>query len=637
MFFANPLALYGLLALAVPVLLHLERRRITRRLPFAFVEFLFDAEKHRFWSLKVQQLLLLFLRLLVVALVVLALAQLNVRVGASGRWWDVLGGSPRAGVVLLVDVSPSMSARQEGRDRLAAARDLAGGILRTIDSDSDLLVLPFADGPLGDLPLFTRSRQRAREALDRLAPTGHDTDMLESAEAAARRLQDYAAGTVFIISDFAPRPTEALARGAAALLERHPSVAFVLVPVPALGKGNLAVGDVNLSRLPLLAGEAGEVSIALANYGSEDAPDVVERWSVDTVPPASQETRFHPAREARGGIVRHRFLLAAPRPDGASEVTAHFEVSVQEGYAYDDAIAADNEASVRVPVLSRPKALVVADAPDSLGLRAFRALLAGGQQAPLLADAEFITPATLAEALRSPRDLLILLEDDPEVWSDGDVALVQEHLRAGRGLLLYTARRAPSRLAGPLGIEPAGSIVAATLEVAPAADPFNRELAETSPELWERVEVRSARGLAGLDHVWLRDAIDQVAVAGAKRALGGQVVAVAVGLPLEDSNLAVSPAFVFFNQVAFKYLLDPGAKRAPGIDRMAVAAESDVAPPDPDLLDGLKSRGFGLLSASPETLSAAPFDTGRYRSMTGVLLWLALVVAALEAWLANRV
>ncbi|MBE7558025.1 BatA domain-containing protein [bacterium] len=636
MFFANPIALYGLLALAVPILLHLERRRITRRLPFAFVDFLLDAQKHRFWSLKVQQLLLLFLRLLVIALVVLALAQLNVRVGAAGRWWDLLGGAPRSGVVLLVDVSPSMSAREGGRSRLDAARQLAESVLSTIDSQSDILLLPFADGIVGDLPLFTRSRERAREGLAQLAVAGRDTHLLESAEAAARRLEEYAAGTVFILSDFAPRPTEALARGAAALLERHPSVAFLLVPVP-LGKGNLAVGDVDLSRLPLLAGETGEAGITLANFGSLDAPGLVERWSVAGVPSASQETRFRPNPAARGGIVRHRFMLASPRAASASEISAHFQLSVEEGFDYPDAIAADNEASVVVPILPRPRVLVVADNPEGLAARAYRALLSGEESAPIAAESEFIAPATLADALTTPRDILILLEETPGAWNADAVARAQEHLRQGRGLLYYPASSGAGRFLSALGVEAGASVTHASLETAPPDDPFTEELAEISPELWGRVDVRAARALSGLDRAWLRAADGHAVLAGVKRALGGQIVVVSVGLSLEDSTLAVSPAFVIGNQVAFKYLLDPDVQRAPRIERMAVTAESDVSPPDPALLENLSARGFGLLSATPDTLSAAPFDTGRYRSLTGLLLWLALVVAGLETWLANRV
>lgn len=634
MFFANPIALFGLLALAIPILLHLERRRITRRLPFAFVDFLFEAQKHRFWSLKMQQLLLLFLRLLLIALVVLALAQLNVRMGAAGQWLGLLGGAPRSGVVLLVDVSPSMNAGESGRSRLEAARELGQALLSTMDNRSEILLMPFAEGPVGDLHLFSRSRARARQELAELTTAGRDTLLLESAEAAARRLTDYAAGTVFILSDFAPRPTEALARGAAALLERHPSVAFVLVPVPSLGRGNLAVGEVVLSRLPLLAGETGEVGLALANYGNLDTPGLFERWTVEDATSAGREVRFQPPPEARGVVAQHRFLLAAPHNPQATEVRAHFRLEVEEGYDYADALPGDNEVTILAPVLAKPRIRVLGEEAEGLGMRAYRALLSGGETAPIAASAEFIPPASLADG-RAPVELLVLLEG-PSGWSDGEVRAIHEHLRGGGGLLLFSAARGGGRLLPTLGVEAEGPVESASLSLAPPSDPFGLELAETAPELWERIEALGAPGLAGLDHAWLRTSGGAL-VAGRKAVLGGQVVVCSVGLELADSNFAVSPLFVFFNQLAFKALLDPELARAPEVERLAAVRESDISPCGPELLEELKGRGFGLLSASPDALSAAPFDTGRFRSLTGLLLWLALLLAGVETWLANRV
>jgi hypothetical protein len=76
--FSSPLILLWLAAAAVPLLLHLWRRRRYRETPWAAMEYLLAAIRSRRRRMRIEQLILLAVRTLLVILLVLALAELYV-------------------------------------------------------------------------------------------------------------------------------------------------------------------------------------------------------------------------------------------------------------------------------------------------------------------------------------------------------------------------------------------------------------------------------------------------------------------------------------------------------------------------------------------------------------------------------
>ena len=112
----------GLLALAgVPLLVHLLRRRITRRVEFPALRFLQQTQREHSRERTVRNRLLLLLRLLAVLALVAAVARPIARIGGSGH--------PPLAVAIVLDQSMSTGAVVDGRtvfSRLQeSARDLA--------------------------------------------------------------------------------------------------------------------------------------------------------------------------------------------------------------------------------------------------------------------------------------------------------------------------------------------------------------------------------------------------------------------------------------------------------------------------------------------------------------------------------
>ncbi|HXG39208.1 MAG TPA: BatA domain-containing protein, partial [Bacteroidota bacterium] len=79
MTFLNPLVLLGLLAAAIPILLHLFNLRKLRTIEFSTLTFLKELQKSKIRRIKIRQWLLLLLRTLLVILLVMAFARPTVR------------------------------------------------------------------------------------------------------------------------------------------------------------------------------------------------------------------------------------------------------------------------------------------------------------------------------------------------------------------------------------------------------------------------------------------------------------------------------------------------------------------------------------------------------------------------------
>src|SRR5256712_13873105 len=99
MSFLNPYLLFGSLALAVPVLIHLVRREKSEIIPFSSLMFLLKVPKRSIRQQKIKNLLLMALRLLILSLLVGAFA--GPYLPQPGKPADN-NASPNQGVVLML-------------------------------------------------------------------------------------------------------------------------------------------------------------------------------------------------------------------------------------------------------------------------------------------------------------------------------------------------------------------------------------------------------------------------------------------------------------------------------------------------------------------------------------------------------
>ncbi len=247
--FLHPWVLAGLVAAAIPILLHLLARREPPTVVFPAVRYLVSTTREHSRRLKLQNWLLLFLRTLLVAVLVMAAAGPTVPVRG------VPGHAPSA-LVLIVDNSPSSGTMAGGSSQLA---QLVGGARRVLAraTPDDVLWLIAADGVprRGDVALLN-------ELLGNLTVSPRRLELGTAISLASEVLSsETRPGEIVLLTDFQASALSP-ATAAAPLLIGRPTA-----PPPP----NTGIGQIETGTQPWSSG-GGRVSIVLVGDSGGSVP-----------------------------------------------------------------------------------------------------------------------------------------------------------------------------------------------------------------------------------------------------------------------------------------------------------------------------------------------------------------------------
>lgn len=183
MTFLQPWMLWGLLGASVPIIIHLIHRRRPRRQPFAAIELLLKSADRVDKRWRLQRILLLASRVLLLALLALAAARPTPAVEGQPA---AAAGPRRVGIV--VDASASMRARYDDRAAFERAVRQARALVDDLGPE-DLAVVVRA-GPESALatPEPTADRRGLLRSLDDLQPSYGRGDLGRAATLAVRAL-----------------------------------------------------------------------------------------------------------------------------------------------------------------------------------------------------------------------------------------------------------------------------------------------------------------------------------------------------------------------------------------------------------------------------------------------------------------
>lgn len=253
MIWGMPAAWFGLAALAVPLLVHLLARRLTRRVAFPTLRFIDQSRLTPTRRRRFTDPLLLTIRSAVVVAAVAGLAQ---------PWWTAGSRLTAAGAgvvrAVIVDTSASMNApAPDGRSGVAAARAAAGtlatdaGVARVIESDDIARALTAAAAWLGtrggtrEIVVFSDFQRGGLEVADTLAVAPEIGLRLERVPVAAPVDPD----VTFALGD--RRVTATVAPGAAGVEVRWASAPSTMPAAPL--EVETAPDDVAAARALLVA------------------------------------------------------------------------------------------------------------------------------------------------------------------------------------------------------------------------------------------------------------------------------------------------------------------------------------------------------------------------------------------------
>ena len=426
MSFLNPILLFGLAAVAVPIVIHLLNRRKFQKVVWAAMRFLQASVERNQKRMRIEDLLLLALRCLLLALLAFALA----RPALVSKAGDLFGPSKVTGVILL-DNSYSMGMSDGVMTRFEKARRAAGQVLDAMPSGSSTALFLASDIVNEVIPEPTLDLSLARKMIREATLTDRGTDLFPALSRAIDTLKDLlgARKEIYLITDGQAAGWRQVREVQKLLEKSRAEVRTQIILVGDQEEHNLGVSELRLAGGLSPVNQPLRFEVKVTNYGREEVRDTRISLSVDQEP-ASDE--FALGLIPPGGT-RSVSLFTRLRTEGFHAVTARIPA---------DRLPADDARSVVVRAIKEVKVLVVDGDPgreprDGETYFLGHALV---PVAPELAEGYFIKTVTLtAPELASARldefDAVVLA-NVPD-FSDLTAKAIQQYLRRGGGLMIF--------------------------------------------------------------------------------------------------------------------------------------------------------------------------------------------------------
>lgn len=196
--FLNPSILFALLAVSIPILIHLLNLRKVRKIEFSTLMFLKEIQKSKMRRIRLKQILLLLLRICVIAFLVLSFAK-PVYEGYAGD----SSSRNNSTTLIFIDDSFSMSARDNRGQYLSQAKDAVKKIMNEHRESDDIYFIPTSQIAMKG-KLFYTDFGSVIDSLEKLKITGKTASIGEIMNCAGAILQESKnpVKEIFIISDF---------------------------------------------------------------------------------------------------------------------------------------------------------------------------------------------------------------------------------------------------------------------------------------------------------------------------------------------------------------------------------------------------------------------------------------------------
>src|SRR2546430_2109486 len=270
MSFLNPFLLFGSLALAIPILIHLVRREKSEIIPFSSLMFLLKVPKRSIRQQKIKNLLLMALRLLILALLVGAFARPYLTQPAK----PAANGMANRGIVMMLDNSYSMRygnnferLKAEAQRRIDSMRASDRMSIIAFNENATLLSRPTSD------------KNALKAVVDTLEPSAFGTRYYEAFTLADRALTEFGGDQkqLIVISDFQRNGWNRSSRESIIATD----VKIETVNLAIQNPNNVGIDSVSVDQTSFTRTFTGRVIARIHNYRKDVPVDVTVTVSLN--------------------------------------------------------------------------------------------------------------------------------------------------------------------------------------------------------------------------------------------------------------------------------------------------------------------------------------------------------------------
>lgn len=424
--FLNPFLLFGIGAIGVPIVIHLLTKRKIRRVVWAAMQFLAPVVQRNQRRLNLEDILLLLLRCLLLALLAIALAR-----PAWRRSGVVFGGRGAETAVIAIDNSYSMSANDGVTSRFEMAKKAAEQIVDALPAGSAAAVLFCSDVVQPAIPEPTFDLNLARKAIRDGALSDHATDYTPSFRDALNILNRHAAPrkSIYLVTDNQATGWKRLADIRAMIDAAKLEVKSRIVIVGEQENRNLGVSNLRMAGALAPVNQSVRFEVEVTNFGRDDARDVQVSLLIDGEPPCDDAA----IDGISAGSAKTVSLFARFREPGSHVLTAKIA---------GDHLPADDRRTIVVRALKEIHVLLVDGDPgaepregETFFLSHALTPVPPSEKESYFLKTTTIAPSELETAKLGDYDAVVLA--NVARCSDAALTSMDRYLRRGGGLIIF--------------------------------------------------------------------------------------------------------------------------------------------------------------------------------------------------------
>jgi hypothetical protein len=342
MTFLNPAMLFGLLAISLPVAIHLLSKPRLRRIKWAATRFLLASVQKNRRRVQMEDLILLILRALLVALLVFTFARPAFLTDAASP----VGGLAAPAVIIL-DNSASMGQSDGTQTRFDQAKSMASDLLSSLAPGSSSAFYLESDHVKAVIPKPTEDFATLRRSIALAPLSDSGSDLYPGIKAAVDLLKNLP-GThrkIFVLTDSQVPAWRELGK-IRDLEEQNKDITMQFLIVGDHGEDNIAVSNIQLAGSVASVNQPLRCAITVSNWSHAPIQNFPVKLAADDNPPEDEGTidRIDP------GSAKIITLVARFRDPGYHSLTASIP---------GDRLPSDNQRSTGLLVLDQIGTLVV--------------------------------------------------------------------------------------------------------------------------------------------------------------------------------------------------------------------------------------------------------------------------------------
>ncbi len=262
--FLNTSILTGLLAVSIPLLIHLLTRKKVKKIDFSTLYFLKELKTQKIRRLKIRQILLMIIRTIIVLFLILGFARPTMK----GAMAPTMGEKAKTAAVFIVDNSMSMQTMVMGRQLFDSVQDHIYQLATAFQTGDELYAIAVTPGAPD---IYRGARYQFKQLIDALRKTdvsGQSTDIPAALEKARDILlqSKNVNKEIFLLSDFQKSGFMTVPDDSTAVFQDIPVHVFA-VPIRADELSNLAITGLEFQNQIIERGKVVEMDVIVANTG----------------------------------------------------------------------------------------------------------------------------------------------------------------------------------------------------------------------------------------------------------------------------------------------------------------------------------------------------------------------------------